>query len=224
MKRIRNTIIAISIIIVAISCTKVKTEYWENGVTMSEITMKHDKKNGKAMYWYKNGNKQMEAFYKNDELDGTLKRWHPNSVVESIANFKDGKLNGKKEIWDKDGNKLSEETYTNDTLNGSYKTWYDNGVTKIDGSYKNGKYDGKWKSWDVKGFLVGEGEFKDGTGIQKNFNIKGDLILTVEIKNNQKDGKESWYNEKGELAVIRYYEKDKLVKTEELIKQEKAKK
>ena len=52
MKRIRNLIIAIIVIITVTSCTKVKTEYWENGNTMSEITLKHGKKNGKAAYSY----------------------------------------------------------------------------------------------------------------------------------------------------------------------------
>ena len=88
---------------------------------------------------------------------------------------------------DKNGNKLSEANYLNDSLNGSYKTWYDNGVQKIEGNYRMGKSDGKWKSWDVKGFFVGEGDFKDGTGLQKNYNIQGGLIMTVEIKNNEKD-------------------------------------
>ena len=223
MKETRNIIIAIIFIIIASSCTKVKTEYWENGVTMSEIRIKHDKKEGKAMYWYMNGNKQMEAFYKNDQLEGKMQRWHPSSVVESISNYKDGKLNGKVESWDNDGNKLSEVNYLNDSLNGSYKIWYDNGVQKIIGNYKNGKYDGKWKSWDVKGFFVGEGDFNNGTGIQKNYNIKGDLVLTVELKNNQKDGKECWYKEKEVIAFIRYYEKGKLIKTEDLTKQAKVK-
>ena len=46
-----------------------------------------------------NGNKQMEAFYKNGELEGVLKRWHPNNILESTANYKDGKLDGKVETF-----------------------------------------------------------------------------------------------------------------------------
>lgn len=80
-----------------------------------------DIKEGKTVWYYKNGKTQQEGFYKNNTLNGKFTKYF------------------------KSGNKLSEEYYENDKSNGKYSSWYQNGELYAQGEYLNDQMNGEWE-------------------------------------------------------------------------------
>ena len=108
-----------------ISCSNdIRKSYWENGNLKSELRYEDGKLNGKAVWYYENEEKELEAYYKNNVLDGALTRWYKNGHMESESYYQDGKLEGTAVTYDENGNKALEENYKNDTLSGKFYQWY----------------------------------------------------------------------------------------------------
>ena len=97
------------------------------------------------------------------------------------------------------------QTYHNDTLNGPYKSYHPSGRIKIDGQYSNGLFDGKWTYFDQFGRIVGEGDFNKGSGSQTAFFSNGKKKQVIHYKNNQKHGREEFYNADGSLSKVNIY-------------------
>ena len=57
-----------------ISCADVRQTHFDDGKLQSELTYKNGKLNGKAVWYFENGFKEQEAFYKDNLLEGTMKK------------------------------------------------------------------------------------------------------------------------------------------------------
>ena len=84
-------------------------------ITLNNYETKSETKYGLANTWYENGQKKIEANYKDGKMNGKWTWWHENGQIESEGNFKNGKKDGKR-TW-----------------------WFENGQKKAEGNYKNGK-------------------------------------------------------------------------------------
>ena len=196
-------------------------KYNINGVIIKKITVIDGKKEGKCIEYDSNGNIVFECFYKDDELDGTFKRYSNNKVI-------------------------LEENYKNGILDGKFTLFSNSGKIIIDGFYKDGKREGEWsynnlqellQMKDLEYIFSNEYEYlfsliqKDVALTEFNtlyefiennnydvFNIKGSF------KNGLKEGEWEFYTyindiEGGELFVSKFenekinlYKDDKLVR------------
>lgn len=203
-----TTILVLSIVLsflVACNSEETKTNYYENGIISSELHYKNGKLDGLSKYYYKNGAIQSSYSYKDGLLDGKSTSWYLNSNKETETNYKQGKQDGTKIEYNQDGTKAYLETYKNDSLDGEYISYHTNGKERIKGFYANGLYHGHWIYLDRFGRMVGEADFKHGSGTQKAYYTTGQLKRLTHFKNNKKNGQEDFYNIKGQLTKVDIY-------------------
>jgi antitoxin component YwqK of YwqJK toxin-antitoxin module len=205
-----------SFIVFMISCTNVKTKYWENGNIMSEIEYSGKLQNGSAKWYFQNGNIQMQANYKNGLLDGSFSRWFANGQKEIISNFKNGKKNGFEIKWTETGVKISEINYVKDSLNGKYTLWYPDGNLQLVADYRMGNYEGLWIFYNKRGFIISKATFNNGNGLKQSFDLKGNIILESNFRDNLKEGDEKLYDSNGKINLIRFYKKGKIISEKKL--------
>ena len=125
---------------------------FEKGVKIQEGRYIDDKKEGKWLEWYDNGEFYSEENYLNGKINGTLKRYYFNETLALEANYLNGKKNGDfVKYYDQEHlpphgpeNRSSQGRYINDEEEGYWKYWYINGVVKKEGSYVNGYPEGEW--------------------------------------------------------------------------------
>ena len=206
-----------------IACNKTKVAYWAPNsygekVKKSEENYKSGKKEGISIWWFINGNKQLECNYKDGKLNGTLKRWYLNGTPEREDNYVNDLLNGYSKTYYKEGSIESEVNYKNGLLDGSYKLYWTNGEIQAKGQYLNGLYDGAWRYFDeTAGIQIGEAHFVKGSGIKTEFSLKSNhKIKEINFVKNQKNGIETWWNEEGVKIKEVIYKEDKMIETHPL--------
>ncbi len=83
----------------------------------------------KEIFYYPNGNKQMEGSFKNELRHGVWTYYYEN------------------------GNKWSENNFREGVYHGRTTTWHENGQKRYQGTYRNGEKTGYWKFWTEDGEL-----------------------------------------------------------------------
>ena len=58
---------------------------------------------GECIRYWKNGQIYKHCFYKNGELHGEYKDWHPNGQLWECCYYEDGVFNGERKAWHNDG-------------------------------------------------------------------------------------------------------------------------
>ena len=75
---------------------------------------KNGKENGLRTEWrWDNGEKLMEANFKDGALHGLYKDWHPSGIQANLGQYKEGKEDGQWVLWSKDGNTQTKKFYKN---------------------------------------------------------------------------------------------------------------
>jgi len=115
---------------------------------------------------------------------GKWTHWHPNGQKWVEAYWKDGKKDGTWLVWHNKGQKRYEENWKNDEKEGKW-TWWDldvDGQIELEGNFKNGKASGRWTWWKSDGSVLKKGAFNaDGY-------IKECLDSNDEVVKNEIDG------------------------------------
>ena len=135
---------------------------------------------GTQTYWHKNGQKILEATFKDGKFDGLLQRWHENGTKWSEVNYKGGKEDGLQLDWYKNGQKKAEYIYS-DGNKLLYTFWRVNGQKVEEYTYKgvndqfgNPLKDGLSTEWYDNGQKKSEAIYKDGKEISsKEWNEDG---------------------------------------------------
>jgi len=112
------------------------TELLENGMTL-QTNYLNGLKSGTETYYYPNGQKASEGFYKDNKLEGSLIYWYDNGQKASEGHYINDKPEGIQTAWDEDGQIESEQEYKNGELNGK-STFYENGLKTSEFELKNG--------------------------------------------------------------------------------------
>ncbi|HEY2883162.1 MAG TPA: toxin-antitoxin system YwqK family antitoxin [Pirellulales bacterium] len=95
-----------------------------------ELNYRKGQLDGKQVYYYRNGAKQLEVLLDNGKREGPYTEWYDNGQVRSIGK------------------------YLHDDLNGETHYWYDTGKPWAVYNYYRGKPVGRWIEWDKDGKLV----------------------------------------------------------------------
>lgn len=195
--------------VVLFSCTRIEKEYYDDGKLKSEVETKNGKKNGRSIFYYSNGRKQMECQYSNDLLDGKLTRWTYKGKVELESNYTNGLRMGETRLYTSEGILQIIQNYKNDTLDGQISEFYPNGNLKMSGNYSLGLFTGEWLYYESNGLLVGKGLFQKGNGTLQSYFYGSNKIKSItEYQNNIRNGKETIYNSDGSINLVRYFKND----------------
>ena len=167
--------------------------------------------------------------YLNDKKDGAWIGYHPNGIISSIVEYKDGRKNGASIGIDVAGFYFRKDNYTNDTLDGpsimyahnngaklqseiGYKMgkihgkkriFYPDGILQEDGEYLNDKRNGISRWYMADGTLSIEYTYKNGNmeGIQKTFFPNGNIASEVKAANNLEEGEYTEYFQNGKIKL-----------------------
>ena len=146
--------------------------------------------------------------------DGVVTWWYKNGQKRAEQYFKDGVWHGKQIIWFDDGQIQTEDIYKNGIIDGQQTYWFDDGQIDSKIYYKNGKQEGKWTFWHKNGKIEYEGNYKDGKkyGKHTTWFENGRRSLEENYKDGNKDGKWTYWWESGQIMIEKYYNNDKQVK------------
>ncbi|HEX4149783.1 MAG TPA: hypothetical protein VHY20_12380, partial [Pirellulales bacterium] len=112
-------------------------ENWWNGYSRLQSTGKEgrDIRQGRLVTYFTNGQKAMQANYRNDQPDGAFVWWRSN------------------------GQKAIEGQYSGGKQTGDWAWWHANGQKWIQGDYQAGKQVGRWTWWTDRGSVVEAAQF-----------------------------------------------------------------
>ncbi len=111
------------------------------GHLVSRCTVKDEMKNGDEWEYYTSchspGDKKLYLQWKNDTLQGMVKTWYENGVIESQREIHNNKKHGQSFAWYLDGELMLVEEYEDDAIVKGlyYKKWEKKPISKIE----NGK-------------------------------------------------------------------------------------
>lgn len=189
----------------------VQRSYWDDGTLKSELRYIDGKLNGECVWYFSNGQKVMQADYKDDLKDGHSLRWRVNGQLEEDCWYKHGELDSLYRSYSEKGKLAAEEYYVDGKRNGSAKKWYDNGQVFQDGQYVDGMMDGLWLVFYPEGQLAAKAQFDMGRGKQTGYSEEGIIMIEVSFLDNVKHGKEIHYAPDGTIVEIVEYEHGKKV-------------
>lgn len=206
-------------------------EYTEAGALVTEITWAEGAKNGPYRYFYDNGARQSDGYFTDNQLDGTItgyyangnKRyentyrrgirqgpsytWFGNGSPEQIANFVNDVPDGIVLSYYPDSLIRSEIEYSLGIRNGRYYLFHRSGCPAEEKYYRNGIQDSVFRIWDdITCSLIKEGAFAKGEkhGVFIDYGFRGDTLLLVTWKYNQRDGLYKEYKDR-ELECVGNY-------------------
>ena len=183
-----------------------KKDYWDNGNLKSELRYENEKLNGVSKWYLANGKPQIEVCYKDNQMDGLLRRWHENGNLMEESWYKAGVQDSVSRNYSLSGILVLEAHYADGKLNGDYKRWYENGQVFQEGQYVDDMMDGSWLIFYSDGNLAANATFDKGTGTQTSYEHSGYKCLVTNYLENEKHGKETYYNPDGRVTRIAVYD------------------
>jgi antitoxin component YwqK of YwqJK toxin-antitoxin module len=153
----------------------------------------------RTVTYYKNGRKMAEGIYVNEKKDSV---WNFFSEYEEVI--------------------VSEEFYKDGKKEGVSKTFYPDGVIAEKSTWKNGTRTGPWEQYYTDGKLklkcAYNNDLKDGPLL--TYHMSGRIWLTGQYISGDADGTWTYYTDDGKVEKKEYYQKGRLLNTEEFIKKE----
>ncbi|MCQ2283877.1 MAG: toxin-antitoxin system YwqK family antitoxin [Bacteroidales bacterium] len=212
MKRIGLYLLLLVAVAILSSCSKTEKNYYPDGNLQSTIHYRMGKESGKSVYYYDNPNTvEIEVEMKHGKRNGEFSRYFENGYLDTRCHYVNDSIEGVETMFTANGVKSQEFTYEHGKKNGPHKAYHLTGDLKIEGGFKNDHFDGPWKYYDERGVLVGEGEFKDGTGEVTFYDPRGMVLRTTQYRNDKKNGKEIYYSSTGNIYKEIVFKDDRIV-------------
>ena len=201
---------------------KVYFYYYSSGSLKEKQSFKEAKPINNWYLFNINGTIKEESFYKDDVVLNKKYLYAKNSKIpyaridaDNILEYLDadrkvlsrGKfINGKAEdIWIFFTNNSIDKkvNYRDGLIDGPYESFFSNGNLYEKGQIKNGKREGLWQAFDEQnGYIEHERYFINGKkeGIEKHYNIYGEMITSSMFKNGRQDGESKVFYHKDLIA------------------------
>jgi len=111
---------------------------------------------GRSQGWFRRGKK-----------DGPWVRFYKNGQIDTKANFKDSELEGPYIVYHKNGQLQEKGNYKNSKKEGPWVFYHDNGRLRRKGTYKDGKEEGPWVYYwkDGSAWDKSTGTYKNGVKV-----------------------------------------------------------
>ena len=219
MSKLKWALWLVSVLAVMVSCdpaVKVKKDYYENGNLKSELRYENGMLNGRSVWYLVNGKMHLEVTYRNDTMNGLLRRWHENGNLMEESWYKDGVQDSVFREYSLKGILVAEGTYVDGALNGEFHRWYENEQVFQEGQFVDGMMDGSWMVFYADGKLAAKADFDRGTGVQTSYEQSGYKCLVTPFVDNEKHGREVYYNPDGRVTRVAVYEYGEWVGDEEI--------
>jgi antitoxin component YwqK of YwqJK toxin-antitoxin module len=130
-------------------------DFYMNGEVDTITTLKDDLKNGAYFKYREGGNLKVKTFYKDDKTHGRCEIYYESGLLENVGDYKDGKLEGVWKYYFENGKLSSSETYKDGVRNGFAKIYDQDTGAWIEGNFEDaGKRYGSWKTYDENGQFV----------------------------------------------------------------------
>lgn len=145
---------------------------------------------------------------------GVLKTYYPRRIVQSECQYLNQMKHGTYKKLYTSGKLETAGNYTLNEAHGSWKWYYENGTLFSEGNYYYGEKDGLWKWYHDNGKVQIEKFYNKGTaiGLEKEYFDNGNLKETTESDSFGKmHGQRIQYDMSGNIQLIRYYYRDKLI-------------
>lgn len=150
-------------------------DYYPSGETKASMHFEQGLPVGKAVRWYRSGQKSGEAKLSGNK-SGRTTEWYENGQLKSEGELVNGRVNGLMTTWHPNGQKKSEENQYVEgrPVDGTATTWYENGQMKSEELWVSGqtRCSAEWDQAGNKQHQFGSG--CGGTGEQ------GDPTATIE--------------------------------------------
>lgn len=213
MKIIKSLFCLLVLVSFLTSCTKTKTEYFEDGSLQSVVQYRLGKETGTCKYYFINPPHplKMTVEMKNGKREGSLVKYYINGKLELRCMYHDDLEEGVEERCSIFGGKISDITYLHGKKHGKYVYYHDNGEIQEEGSFYEDLFDGHWAYYDERGVLVGEGDYDKGTGVQKGYSPQGNLVRLIHYQNNMKNGEDIVFNDNGDTLKVTVFKDDRIV-------------
>jgi antitoxin component YwqK of YwqJK toxin-antitoxin module len=213
MKNLKIIALLVLIAIVFSACTKTKVEYFEDGSVKSSIPYRFGKENGLCKYYFINAPHplKIEVEMRNGKRHGNFTKYYINGRLETRCTYQNDLLEGVEECYHIKGYRTSVINYLHGKKHGQYVSYYPNGEVVEQGCFYEDLFDGDWFYYDDRGVLIGEGHYEKGTGVQKGYNLNGNLIKEIHYKDNKKNGEDIELDNEGDTIKITVYKDDRIV-------------
>lgn len=125
--------------------------FWRPRRPYGEGRLLAGQRHGKWVFWYGNGEKQLEGEYAN------------------------GKKTGLWIKWAREGSKLTEGNFVCDKMHGIWTDWHGTGQKALESQWIMGKRNGKWTYWATDGTLVKTEQYDARYEDEKAYSLYTDL-------------------------------------------------
>lgn len=143
-----------------------------------------NRKIGKWVEYYCNGNLKNQLTFQNGRPDGYAIMYHENGKISEEGNWKNNRWTGPYKLYYDNGQPQHEFVFNaSGKREGPIKYFYENGQLAIEGSFVNGKEAGVIKEYHENGDIKAEKTFNDGSvdvASIKEYEPKKPIVKTVE--------------------------------------------
>ncbi|MGD8780480.1 MAG: toxin-antitoxin system YwqK family antitoxin [Ignavibacteria bacterium] len=174
----------------------------DEGQLMEVVTYRQGVKSGPhVIYNRKNNLKVSEINYKDNIPNGKALFFYENGEIKAEVNFKDGKRNGVSKIFFKNGTLKIQEDIVDDKRNGMTEAYYESGGLKERWNFMQGFPESNCTFYYSSGSLYATRNFYKGKeeGPQKKFYESGKIMEEANFKNGELTGTFKQYAENGEV-------------------------
>ncbi|WP_428653332.1 toxin-antitoxin system YwqK family antitoxin [Runella sp.] len=112
---------------------------YPSGDTAFSVGFLSGKEEGKANFWYENGQLKEQRLFKNGHKEGIHKGWWPNGKRKFLFHFQDDMYEGNVQEWDESGQPYRDMNYHLGQEEGQQRMWYDNGQLRSNYIIKNNR-------------------------------------------------------------------------------------
>lgn len=127
--------------------------------------------------------------YKNGNSDGPVNWFLPNNVQTTRGQYINSERSGEWKWYHPNGKLEEVAVYINGELDGKRTNYHDNGAVNTEFNYENGTLEGQYNYYHPNGKQHISGQYLDG----------------------DRQGKISYFSPQGSLALIRNYDRDKII-------------
>ncbi len=139
------------------------TYFYPSGIKSAEMTYSQEEVlNGIQYLFDEKGNLIAKEYWSNDLQQDTSSYFYSNGMKEKEGFFKDGLYEGKWFFYYPNGNLKRTGTYRQGLPDGKWKFYFENGKINQEGNLVGRKESGFWKYYDEQGNGTFEGCWKNG--------------------------------------------------------------
>lgn len=210
--------------------------------TVFDWSFKNDKRHGRCVWYYPNGEPWREVHYVDGEPNGEFSEWAPDGQIIAEEKFNQGARELVQLEWFAPGIKKTEARYLmareitevtadwwngiyrikvtgtdgKDYRHGSWSTWHRNGQLAGQGEYRFDRPEGKFTFWHENGQKSSEGNYSEGaqTGRWTWWHENGQKAIVGEFDDGEQIGSWSWWKPDGKLTESAVYS-DPIVSSKE---------